>query len=54
MKDRTESRTFHGAGSRYNEKVDGSDSIVGKCFKRLPPAIRNDPTRHPYAIKVHF
>ena len=52
MKASGETRTFHGAGSRYNEKVDGSDSIVSKCFKKLPTAIRRDPTRHPYAIKV--
>ena len=52
MKDKNEKRRFHGGGSRYNEKADGSDSVVSKCFKKLPTPIRNDPNRHPYAIKV--
>merc|ERR1711920_651021 len=54
MKGASEKREFHGAGSRYNEKADGSDAIVEKCFNKLPTAIRKDPSRHPYAIKPRF
>merc|ERR1719188_2861697 len=36
----TDDREFHGGGSRYNEKADGSDSLVGHCFDKLPASAR--------------
>ena len=38
---------FHGAGSRFIESQNGSDSLVGKCAKFLPNSAKG-----PYEIKV--
>ena len=38
---------------RYNEKADGSDSIVLECIKHLPLWARNDPKMQPYSIQVY-
>ena len=54
VKRQNENREFHGAGSRYNEKSDGSDAIVENCFHKLPLRIRKDTSRHPYAIRPNF
>lgn len=54
MKDENDTRTFHGAGTRYNEKSDGSDSIVLECTKHLPAWARDDPKMQPYAIQPNF
>ena len=45
-------RKFHGAGVRYNEKADGSDSLVLKCTKFLPEDVRADPDLQPMKIQV--
>ena len=49
-----DSRTFHGAGTRYNEEADGSDSVVLECKKYLPKHVEDDPTLHPMAIQVEI
>ena len=54
VKKPNERRQFHGAGSRYNEKSDGSDAIVENCFHKLPLRIRKDTSKHPYAITPNF
>jgi len=47
-------RFFHGAGTRYNEEADGSNSIVVECRKYLPEHVRNDPNLDPMTIQVIF
>ena len=45
-------RFFHGAGNRYNEQADGSDSIVLKCIKFLPRDAKENATLQPMFIQV--
>ena len=48
----TDDREFHGGGSRYNEKADGSDSLVGHCLDKLPASAR--ASADPYDIKPTY
>lgn len=54
IKDSSESinQAFHGAGSRFMENKDGSDSIVGRCEKFLPDHAKQNAA--PYSITVFF
>ena len=51
VKDGSESvaKRFHGAGSRFIENKDGSDSLVGRCAKHIPTGEAT-----PYTITVFF
>ena len=42
-------RKFHGAGSRYIEEADGSDSLISKCISKLPEGAAD-----PYLINVLY
>ena len=42
-------RDFHGAGSRYIEKADGSDALIAKCID-----LRPNGSPDPYIIKVIY
>lgn len=44
-----EERPFHGAGSRFIESTDGSDSLIDKCIKFLPQG-----SADPYDIKPNY
>ena len=45
-------KSFHGAGNRYNEKPDGSDSIVLKCLSFLPEHVKANAALQPLSIQV--
>ena len=48
--DESINQAFHGAGSRFMESKDGSDSMVGRCEKFLPDHAKKNAA--PYDITV--